>query len=271
MLKILDSVTAAGDESRLNEDRYGFCERAAWVIDGATDLELDSYLPAPSDVQWLVDRVSTLLPSAVSNRDYQGARNLLRSLSKEIGEEMKQLGFPSDRIHPTCSIGLLLAGADGIELARIGDPTCLAFGHLEIELSTTFFGRREAQAIEQANGADLSDLNSRDGIRERRKRYIKGAFPESVFSGHPEAVLRIQVKSIQLDCARHILLCTDGFARAVVDYEIYPDWPTLLEVALESGLKSVLTKIRMYEADGKGAVHFKRSDDVTALLVEMQV
>ncbi|MGW2082485.1 protein phosphatase 2C domain-containing protein [Streptomyces sp. NPDC001939] len=269
MFKILDSVTAAGDESRLNEDRYGFCEGAAWVIDGATDLESDSFLPAPSDVQWLVDRVSALLPSKVSNREYQGARNLLRDLSREIGEEMRVLGFPPDRIHPTCSIGLLHAGVDEIELARIGDPTCLAVGDLEIELSTTFFGRREAQAIEQAHGADLSDLNSRDGIRERRKKYIKGVFSESVFSGHPEAVLRIQAESIQRDSARHILLCTDGFARAVVDYGIYSDWLALLEVALESGLKSVLNEIRMHEAGRMNTAHFKRSDDVTALLVEV--
>ncbi|MEO3852923.1 protein phosphatase 2C domain-containing protein [Streptomyces sp. B8F3] len=269
MLKILDSLTAAGDESRLNEDRFGFCERAAWVIDGATDLESDSFLPALSDVQWLVDRVSTLLPSNVSNHEYQGARNLLRTLSRDIGAEMKLLGFPPDRIHPTCSIGLLHAGTDEIELARIGDPTCLAFGGREIELSTTFFGRREAQAIERANGADLSDLNSRDGIRERRRKYIKGVFPESVFSGHPEAVLRIQAESIRKDSARHIILCTDGFARAVMDYGIYSDWPTLLEAALESGLKSILNKIRMYEAAGMNAVHFKRSDDVTALLVEV--
>ncbi|MEO3766799.1 hypothetical protein [Streptomyces sp. B5E4] len=164
---------------------------------------------------------------------------------------------------------LRLRGTDEIELARIGDPTCLAFGGREIELSTTFFGRREAQAIERANGADLSDLNSRDGIRERRRKYIKGIFPESVFSGHPEAVLHIQAESIRKDSARHIILCTDGFARAVMDYGIYSDWPTLLEAALESGLKSILNKIRMYEAGGMNAVHFKRSDDVTALLVEV--
>lgn len=269
MLEILDSVSSAGDESRLNEDRFGFAGHCAWVIDGATDLEPDSFLPAPSDVQWLVDKMGELLRSRGEKGAYPGARELLRDLSREIGETMRTLGFPDARIHPTCSIGFLHADTEGIELARIGDPTCLAFGDRTTELSTSFFGRREAQAIERANGADLSDTNSREGIRRRRQGYIRGTFDESVFSGHPEAVLHIQTESLSPGSAKHALLCTDGFARAVVDYGIYPNWHLLLQSALKSGLTSVLSRIRDYEDDTQKAAHFKKSDDVTALLIAL--
>lgn len=267
MLKVIDSISCAGAESRPNEDRYGFSGGGAWVIDGATDLENDSFLPASSDVLWLVDRVDELLRTKEAEDHYPGARAVLRDLSRQIGEEMHSLGFPDDRIHPTCSIGFLHADADRIELARIGDPTCLAFGDRTTELSTTFFGRREAQAIERANGTDLSDMDSRDGIRGRRQKYIRGVFRESVFSGHPEAVLHVQTELLSLRSVKHLLLCTDGFARAVVDYGIYPDWSSVLQAALKSGLQPVLDRIREYEATAESGAHFKKSDDVTALLI----
>nr|WSY53221.1 hypothetical protein OG999_25905 [Streptomyces sp. NBC_00886] len=269
MFNVLDSVSSAGNTSRPNEDRYGFSGELAWVIDGATDLEPDSFLPAPSDVVWLVDRLNASLQSKGAEGQQPAAGDLLHTLAQEIGEEMRALRFPADRIHPTCSVGLLRAAFDGIELARIGDPTCLAFGPRTVEVSTTFFGRREAQAIERANGGDLADSDSRDGIRRRRQNYIRGVFDESVFSGHPEAVLRIQTEVVGPGQAEYALLCTDGFARAVVDYGLYPDWHTLLRSALGSGLSAVLDRIRAYEATALTGAHFKKSDDVTALLIRL--
>lgn len=254
---------------RLNEDRYGYSGDFAWVIDGATDLEPDAFLPAPSDVQWLVDRVGELLRAAAAEGEHPGARDILQELSGKIGEDMRSLSFPDARIHPTCSIGLMHVGPDTIELARIGDPTCIAYGDRITELSTGFFGRREAQAIELAQGADLSDSNSREGILRRRQNYIRGVFDESVFSGHPEAVLRIQTESLDLGRVKHVLLCTDGFARAVVDYGIFADWSELLQQVLASGLSSVRDRIRQHEKQTQHTAHFKRSDDVTALLLAL--
>jgi hypothetical protein len=269
MLNVLDAVGSAGNASRPNEDRYGFSGDWAWVIDGATDVEPDAFLPAPSDVLWLVDRVGELLHAKGAQEQHLGADDVLHTLARQVGDDMRALGFPADRIHPTCSVGLLRAGTDGVELARVGDPTCLAFGRRTVEVSTTFFGRREAQAIERANGADLADTDARDGIRRRRQMYIRGAFDESVFSGHPEAVLRIQTECLDPGRAEYALLCTDGFARAVVDYHLYPNWRTLLRTALDSGLSAVLERVRNHEATALSGGHFKKSDDVTALLIQL--
>ncbi|MEU5309504.1 protein phosphatase 2C domain-containing protein [Streptomyces sp. NPDC021562] len=269
MLKVLDSLSVPGDSMRLNEDRYGYSGELAWVIDGATDLESDSFLPAPSDVQWLVDRVGELLREAAAEDGYPGARDFLTGLSRRVAQDIRSLSFPDSRIHPTCSIGLLHVGPEGAELARVGDPTCIAYGDEVTELSTGFFGRREAEAIERAQGADLSDSNSREGILRRRQKYIKGVFDESVFSGHPEAVLRIQSERVAPGRAKHVLLCTDGFARAVVDYGIFENWSALLQEALASGLASVRDRIRRYEEQARHTAHFKRSDDVTALLLAL--
>jgi hypothetical protein len=273
-MKIIDQVTSPGGQ-RPNEDRLGYAGRLAWVIDGATDLESDAFLPAGSDVQWLVDRLGERLAETGALGTSDGAEDLLCSLSAGIGDEIASLGFPSGRIHPTCSIGLLLAGDDRWELTRIGDPTCLAFGAETVELSTGFFGRREAQAVGRAKSGGLDQEANRRGIVKRRQEYIEGRLEESVFSGHPSARLRIHSAVGDPRRTDYVLLCTDGFARAVVDYGLYPDWNTLERDALERGLAAVVETLRQYEKDRArtgapgGSAHFKKTDDATALMVRM--
>ncbi|GAB2806767.1 PP2C family serine/threonine-protein phosphatase [Streptomyces daliensis] len=271
---ILDRVTSPGGRHS-NEDRLGNSGNFAWVIDGATDLSHDSFLPAETDVQWLVDRLGEHLTEIGTSSTSADARSLLASLSSRLGEEIREEKFPQDRIHPTCSIGLLISGPQNLQLARVGDPTCLAFGAETVELSTDFFGRREAQAVNRSKSGDLSQEENRRGIVERRQQYIEGKWEESVFSGHPKARLHIESATVEATRYQYVLLCSDGFARAVVDYGIYPDWPTLLRTSLEHGLSRVVDQIRSHEKDrprgGKEEEqgHFKKSDDATALLVKI--
>ncbi|MDI5973875.1 protein phosphatase 2C domain-containing protein [Streptomyces sp. SL13] len=274
-MKVIDHVTSPGG-TRANEDRLGHAGGLAWVLDGATDLERDAFLPAPSDVLWLVDRLGDHLTERGTQVGDDDPADLLRSLSGVIARELQDWGFPADRIHPTCSVGLLISTRDELRMARIGDPTCLAIGTAgTAEVSTAFFGRREAEAIARGRTGGLDDETNRRGIIERRQQYIEGVLEESVFSGHPKAGLRIRTAILEPGRFDHVLLCTDGFARAVVDYNLYPDWPTLLDRALVDGLGAIVDQIRSYENENESPArngnrrpaHFKKSDDVTAILV----
>jgi Protein phosphatase 2C len=272
-MKIIDQISSPGGE-RVNEDRLGYVGGLAWVLDGATDLEKDAFLPGASDVLWLVDRVGELLTEHGRASDENDPVHLLRTISHRIGTEMADLRFPADRIHPTCSVGLLVAARGELRMARIGDPSCVATGTAgPAELSTGFFGQREAEAVARGGTGGLDDDENRRGIVRRRQQYIEGALEESVFSGHPRAGLQIRTSTLRADRFEHVVLCTDGFARAVVDYRLYPDWPGLVASALADGLASVLDRIRHHENNppegpgGARSTHFKKSDDVTALLI----
>jgi hypothetical protein len=270
-MNIVDAVSSPGG-TKPNEDRFGHHDALAWVIDGATDLEPDAFLPASSDVQWLVDRVGGYLEQPALTTGL-GAREVLRAIAARIGEDMRELGFPPDRIFPTCSIGLLVAGRDGQdewELCRVGDPTCLALGQREVQVSTDFFGRQESRAVAAAKDRRLDDAEVRRGIVERRRQYIEGALEESVFSGHPRGRLTFQSVTVPVGSIRHVLLCSDGFARAVVDYGLYRDWSALVGAALGEGLDAVVGGVRAFErvaAQAGASRHFKKSDDATALLI----
>ncbi|MBS2963953.1 protein phosphatase 2C domain-containing protein [Actinocrinis puniceicyclus] len=265
---VLDSISEPGG-TRANEDRTGSSPHAAWVLDGATDVYTEPFLPAHNDVHYLVDHLGELL----FDRTRQGADTpadaLLNRLAAEIGDDLAGHGFPAERTHPTCSLGLLLDRGDTVELARIGDTTLIAVGADTTELSTTFYNQREAAAVAAAGPSGLSAPEARAALLRRRHEYITGVHPEGVFSGHPDARLRTHTAFLPWRDANHVLLCTDGFARAITDHGLFPDWPTLINEALSESLAAIAKAIRDAEhrPDAQhAAAHFKRSDDLAAVL-----
>ena len=275
-LRILDTVCESGG-MKPNEDRIGAAADAAWVIDGATDVYPEPFLPAANDVHYLVDGLGDRLRHAA--RPSVDAERMLTEISADLGREISGQGFPADRVHPTCSLGLAIDHGDTLELARIGDATLVAIaGHENqggrpaiTELSTTFYNQREIAAVRAAGPQGLEAHDARAALLLRRREYITGVHPEGVFSGDPSAALRLHRTSVKWSQARHVLLCTDGFARAITDYALYPTWRELLDAALRDSLAAVAKAIREVERrpdPSDSPQHFKRSDDLAAVLCE---
>lgn len=268
-LSILDSVSEAGSSAKPNEDRVGSGRNAAWVLDGATDVYPEPFLPAHNDVHYLVDRLGDLLADRARHEIGTGAEPLLSSLAAEVCRDIAAHGFPGNRTHPTCSLGLLLDHGDSVELARIGDTTIVTSGAAGVELSTTFYNHREAAAVAAAGPTGLSGPDARAALLRRRHEYITGAHPEGVFSGHPDALLRTYSTSVPWGDASHVLLCTDGFARAITDYKLFRDWRELIQSTLDDSLGTIAKAIREAEQhpDAESSTaHFKKSDDIAAVL-----
>ncbi|MBR7838423.1 protein phosphatase 2C domain-containing protein [Actinospica durhamensis] len=275
-LRVLDTVCEPGG-AKPNEDRVGAAADAAWVIDGATDVYPEPFLPATNDVHYLVDGLGNELRRAL--RPAVDVERTLTEISAEIGRDIRGHGFPADRVYPTCSVGLAIDHGGTLELARIGDATLVAVGE-EVdsgedagvtELSTVFYNQRETAAVRAAGPQGLDAQDARDALLLRRREYITGVHPEGVFSGDPSAVLRIHRVRLKWNAARHVLLCTDGFARAITDYGLYSNWRDLIDAALRDSLATVTKAIRDCERQPDFSAsrrHFKRSDDIAAALCE---
>ena len=271
-LRILDTVCEPGGV-KPNEDRVGAATDAAWVIDGATDVYPEPFLPAVNDVHYLVDGLGDRLRHAA--QPAADVERMLTEISAEVGQDIRGHGFPADRVHPTCSVGLAIDHGDTVELTRIGDATLVAVGKEAdagaTELSTTFYNQREIAAVHAAGPQGLDAQGAREALLLRRREYITGVHPEGVFSGDPSAVLRIHRTRLDWTAARHVLLCTDGFARAITDYGLYPSWRALIDAALRDSLAAVAKAIRDVERQSDFSAshrHFKRSDDLAAVLCE---
>ncbi|WP_158632423.1 hypothetical protein [Micromonospora sp. Llam0] len=229
----------------------------AWVIDGVTDLYDDTALPAERDVVWLVDLVGSLLTDAGTD-GYQGnGADLLERIAVEVQRRQESYGFPPDRMPPACSIGLCIDQGDGFELTRIGDATRV--------LSTSYFDGREAAAV-RARERDPAKVVA--AMQQRRRHTMTSGDVESVFSGHPQRRLVPHRIAANWTGTAHILLCTDGFARLVNDYQLYPGWSEVVAEARERGVAYLEKLIRQTESDpAVGGDRFKRADDVAAVLI----
>jgi hypothetical protein len=267
-IEVLDTVCEPGG-TKPNEDRRGAGPHAAWVLDGATDIYNEPFLPAQNDVHFLVDRLDALLVQQAAGPIESPADDLLASVSHQIRDEIAALGFPAERTHPACSLGLLIDRGDSLELARIGDATVVAAGKDLTVIDTDFYNHREEAAVAAAGPDGLSGKDARTALLGRRQEYITGVHAEGVFSGHPDARLRVHSTTLRWEGIEHVLLCTDGLARAVAEYQLFHDWAALLEHALHHSLDSVANAIRDHERQASAnpsRMHFKNSDDLAAVL-----
>ncbi|MEU5785301.1 protein phosphatase 2C domain-containing protein [Micromonospora lupini] len=263
-MKVGEAITSAGG-TRANEDRVGHHGTLAWVIDGATDLYDDTALPADTDVQWLVDHLAERLTQAGAD-NYQGAAAaLLTSLADDVARKQTALSFPERRVPPACSIAVCVDQGIGYDLARIGDATAVVHGVRPVVLSTGYFDRREAAAV-ATNEAEADRVIA--AMHQRRLQTMTYGDVESIFSGHPNRQLRPHTAAgewTHVDC---ILLCTDGFARLVTDYEIYRSWAQVIPDARDRGLHYLEKLIRDAESGpGGSGGRFKRADDIAAVLL----
>jgi hypothetical protein len=262
-----DAIATSGGV-RANEDRVGHAGNLAWVIDGCTDLYDNAALPAENDVQWLVDTVAGQLQEAGEEAYHGDGPALLEHIAHYVGERMINLGFPDDRVPPACSLAVAVDFGDVYEITRIGDATGVVAGAAPALLNTGFFDEREARAVDAAcAGSPPNQVAA--GKQARRLETMTAGGAESIFSGHPKRVLRSHRLRGGWSRTSSVLLCTDGFARLVTDYDTYEEWDELMHDALDKGLAYLEKRLRDTEADPASAPprRFKRADDAAAVLL----
>lgn len=263
-MQVRELITTPGG-ARANEDRAGHRGTLGWVIDGATDLYDDAALPADSDVQWLVDTVGEQLTDAGAGAYRGDPAALLDTVAAEVARRQLAYGFPAERVPPACSIALCVDQGTGFAISRVGDATAVVSGRRSSVLATAYFDRREAAAV-GAGEVDARRVTA--AMHERRLYTMTAGDTESIFSGHPRRMLRPHTVVGAWAETDYVLLCTDGFARLVTDYQLYPGWPEVLADACGHGLPYLEKLIRDVEADaGVVSGRFKRADDVAAMLI----
>ncbi|MFC7382011.1 protein phosphatase 2C domain-containing protein [Sphaerisporangium rhizosphaerae] len=273
-MKVLDITGSPGSRTKPTEDRAGSSGNLGWVIDGATDFTNERTLPGSSNVQWLVDVVDRGLRELGALNKFTKVADVFDRLGETVRAELASVAPSGLRHHPCCSIGLAVFDDGSVELGRIGDAVLVAYAGdlVEQQVSTDFFDRREARAVRQSRSARQTKEEIVAAMFSRRMEYITGVHPESVFSGHPAGVFHVHRHTMPLQLAETVLICTDGFARAVDDYRLFPDWQELGRYARHAGLEGVTRLIRRHEASSAGlpGEKFKSADDVAAILLDSE-
>ncbi|WP_161965258.1 protein phosphatase 2C domain-containing protein [Ornithinimicrobium cerasi] len=252
-------------EGQMNEDLAGDASHTAWMLDGATDVPR-TYLPDHSvtGAYWLVHQINALLAKADAEPDHA---KLLSRLAQNVAVKLRQHGMTAHDLPPACSLGIVTLESHHVVASIVGDVYIF---HQEQDtlLSESQFGENERRAVLKRATTQNS---ATAGIEERRRGYLRGANGQWVMANNPDVWQGVASRQWRCFPGDHILLATDGFARAVTDYGLFPDWTTLAKEVTRQGAATVLGELRSYERSSTtDARHFKKSDDACVSLYQVE-
>lgn len=279
-MKLAGAVTQGSGP--INEDGWGFLGEAddvsaAWIFDGVTGINGQNFLGGGTDAAWFVakahDHLRALAGLELPLREILS--KLVKALIVDFKTAAKALNLPKDYDPPAACLILLKRYGGAWQALRLGDSCMLARGsdgaHISIAaspnnafdhwLSTEALKRRDAGIL------DIKELLAefRPQLMQGRKmRNSPGGY--GILEASPLAVEFAEY--LDLGTPREILLCSDGYYRAVDHYALHSE-ESLLDASLASGgMDSVLESIRAVEASDPACVkylRFKPADDATAV------
>jgi hypothetical protein len=267
-----------------NEDGCGFLKvdtavTAAWIFDGVTGINGKTYLPAATDAVWIVARANHHLGTLARwDRPLPEILTaLVATLEADWAEASKGITLPADYDPPGACLTFVKKYADGWRALRLGDSLIIT-GNEGVTAHpvprTTLndeedFVKREAKRRRDAGTWDFKALLREfhaPMLASRRTRNTSVGI--GILVAGPEALVKPEY--IDLGNPKSILLCTDGFYRAV-DYYGLHSYESLLQACLEKGgADAVLAAIRKVEAgdpECQKFIRFKPADDATCLVM----
>lgn len=282
-LEILDSLSDPSKPGAENEDRIGWNETAAFVIDGATSLGDSVIAPPSSDAAWIAEWArerfaAELLPG-------RALGDIVRLVCSSARERFFASAAPTiERYrHPSASFQSLRLTDSGLEIAGLGD--CTLFLRDAGGILTRHSGLRAGRSSEQAGArktiARLGGLNADgEGYRDaetlaslrasRARQNTEGGV--WTLGIHPEASEHVRIEMPEVALPALGLLCSDGFADSVDNYALHTA-ADLIDQAEARGVRPLLAAIRRVEReidpDGLQFPRYKRSDDASAVLVKL--
>jgi serine/threonine protein phosphatase PrpC len=273
---VRDSLSLPG--SQPNEDAFAHSENAALVMDGTTVLG-EGLMPGTSDAAWLAQFGSRRLMAHLKESD---APKL--ALAHALGDAEKS--FAALRRRPvrekweTPCASMMLAVESGVDLEFLwfGDCAALLLKNQACEIIGDAFDKRGQEAerarqvAKEKNLPPAPDLNRPEilsVLRAARNRVNSGSY--WLFSPEPRAADHVSRRVVKNADGGSLLVASDGFLALATDYGAY-DAMGLIRAASDKGLAALGAELRAIENDdplGEKFARFKKSDDATALLLDV--
>jgi len=278
-LQVIDAVCQPADA--VNEDRWGARDdQAVWVLDGATGLADERFLPGPSDALWFVEQVD----GGLRERAISGNRpaDVLRPIVRQAREAFARAALRPDAAAvdlPGGALAMLRLVEDTVELSSLGDCRIV---HCDALGAVSCFGTSKVTALDDLLVEEVVRLQalglSQDAIwlhvlpMTRRHRALANQ-PDGYWrlDLDERALAHIEIERRPARPGDAFLLLSDGFYRLVEVYRRY-SYETLIETAQRQGLAPLAAELRAIEAADPECRRFPRlkpRDDATAVLVRL--
>ncbi len=268
----------------INEDGWGFLGdandvAAVWIFDGVTGINEQNYLPAGSDAAWLVakahDHLLELAGLDLSLREI--LFKLVQALILDFNSVVERLDIPDDYDPPAACLILAKRYDTAWKALRLGDSCLLARGNGSARTILAATPNNDFDhwlSTEAAKRRDAGVLDIKTLAAEFRPQLLQGRMMRnkpggySILEASPAATEFAEY--LELGSPETLLLCTDGYYRAVDHYALHSN-ESLLEASGEpGGPDRVLRGIRAVEEadpDCQKYLRFKPADDATAIVL----
>ncbi len=279
-MRLLGAVTQGS--GAVNEDGFGLAGdpedvSAAWIFDGVTGINVRNHLGGGSDAQWLVARAhARLVELALQEMPLESLlSDLVDGLIVDWNKATAGLDLPHDYDPPAACLILVKRYDDGWKALRLGDSCLLARG---ADRDTRIFAAspnndfdhwlaREARKRREEGVLEVKELLA-EFAPELRAGRAKRNRPDgySILECSRDSLALPDV--IDLGWPADILLCTDGYYRAVDHYDLF-NGAQLLDASAAS-VDRVLADLRAVEtedSDCRRYPRFKPADDATAVML----
>ncbi|HUQ35142.1 MAG TPA: protein phosphatase 2C domain-containing protein [Aestuariivirga sp.] len=285
-MKLAGAVTQGS--GAINEDGWGCLGgdddvSAAWIFDGVTGINGQNFLGHGTDAAWLVAKAHDHL-RALAGLDlplHEILSKLVQALIVDFNAATKNLNIPEDYDPPAACLTMVKRYGGTWQGLRLGDSCLLARGsdgaHISVAASPNnafdHWLSKEALKRRDAGMLDIKELLAEfrpQLLRGRKSRNSPGGY--SILEASPSAMEFAEY--FDLGTPQDVLLCTDGYYRAVDYYALHSE-ESLLEASLSSGgVDKVLNSIRSVEASDPACLkylRFKPADDATAVALRKRV
>jgi hypothetical protein len=273
-------LSLPGNPARPNEDAFCHADRLAAVFDGATGLG-EPILPVDSDAAWIARCGAEGM--IAHQADGRSLRAVLRLTVEEVERRFLALRLRVPRetyeipFASMCCAGLCDAGLD---VLWFGDCAALLRrpGEAAVLIGDAF-ARRAAEARRVARLAQSENLSA-TGTQVRAqflpalraaRNLVNTRAGSWLFSPDAACAAHVAQARVAAPPGTVVLLASDGFLALACDYRRY-DGDGLLSAAQTKGLRALYDELRAIENDDAQGIRFprfKRSDDATALLLEV--
>ncbi len=282
VVKLLGAVSQGS--GAVNEDGFGVIAldgdvSAAWVFDGVTGINGHNYLDGGSDAQWLVARAHAHLLDLAARDVAPPAllEELVRLLIADWTQVCAGLELPAAYDPPAACLILVKRYGDRWQALKLGDSCLLAREtgsdhRIHAASPNNAFDHWLSREANKRRDAGILDIKAL--LAEFRPQLQAGRAKRNQPGGYSilecsEATLAMP-EYVDLGSPSDILLCTDGYYRAVDHYGLHDD-AGLLDASAAS-VDQVLSSLRAVEAadpDCLRYLRFKPADDATAVMLSI--
>jgi hypothetical protein len=279
MLRLLDSLSLPGDPAKPNEDAFAHKQSAALVMDGTTMLD-DPRMPGPSDAQWIATFGARRLLAHLGDQEPKKALRAAMADAQKSFQALRRRELDAPWQLPCASV-MLVADAEarrGLEFLWLGDCAALLRQEGGVTVIGESLARRAAESGRARSLAREKNVSPAapgvrrqflDHLRAARARVNSGDY--WLFSPDKRAAAHARRRIVKAEPGALLLLASDGFLALAVNYGAY-DMAGLIAAAKTKGLAAMGEELRAIENDDAGGdrfPRFKKSDDATALLLEV--